>query len=164
MRSNSFQEKKEILLFIDTHVFFRRRSISNCLLLAVFREKDRCLKKLVKDSAKIKMCSFCHEEVRCLLFSRFSKCWQDIVDEDSHFFLYISMLTSTCSNCKCSKTKLCTSECRQFIYDDTRSWTSSTGRKKPYRMIELSQKGKKKKKKKLTKFSWKRDTNPLQPE
>lgn len=45
------------------------------------------------------------------------------------------------------------SECRQFIYDDTRSWTSSTGRKKPYRMIELSQKGKKKKKKKLIKFS-----------
>lgn len=68
-------------------------------------------------------------------------------------FFYISMLTSTYSNCKCSKTKLCTSECRQFIYDDTRSWTSSTGRKKPYRMIELSQKGKKKKKKKLIKFS-----------
>ena len=45
------------------------------------------------------------------------------------------------------------SECRQFIYDDTRSWTSSTGRKKPYRMIKLSQKGKKKKKKKLIKFS-----------
>ena len=45
------------------------------------------------------------------------------------------------------------SECRQSIYDDTRSWTSSAGRKKPYRMIKLIQKGKKKKKKKLIKFS-----------
>ena len=41
------------------------------------------------------------------------------------------------------------SECRQFIYDDTRSWTSSTDRKKPYRMIKLSQKGKKKKEEKI---------------
>lgn len=35
------------------------------------------------------------------------------------------------------------SECRLFVYDDTESWTSSTGRKKRYGMIKFSQKGKK---------------------
>ena len=35
------------------------------------------------------------------------------------------------------------SECRLFVYDDTESWTSSTGRKKRYGMIKFSQKRKK---------------------
>ena len=50
-------------------------------------------------------------------------------------FLIMAVTTTLCP--------LYLSECRLFVYDDTESWTSSTGRKKRYGMIKFSQRGKK---------------------
>ena len=153
MRSNSFQEKKEILLFIDTHVFLEGDPSQIAYYSQFLERKTDVSKNQSKIALRLRCVRFVMKRSDVCFFRGFQSVDKIQSTRILAFFLYIYAYLYMLKLKMFENKIMYLSECRQFIYDDTRSWTSSTDRKKPYRMIKLSQKGKKKKKKKLIKFS-----------